>query len=486
MASKKRLRVIQQLKRAAESPNMSLRAIARETGVAPITVSRIAKEEGLQVHLRKKLTPRAQSPCPEKIGVTIRSVADKIGLSVWTVSHALRNSPRVNTATTQKVQRAAQELGYQVHPYVGAQMAAIRKGRIPRIKASLAYILGGKDANWKAAYATDYGPRREFDAAKKKAAQLGYTLETYSYDADQLSAQRLEQILHAKGTKGILLDLPGNWLHYHPFQVTSYSCVALHELQHTPIHTILHDHYTNMLILYTELWLQGYRRIGYLSNAGMGNSSLYSEEAGFLMAQHQLAHHEDQISPLPVDLTARHLSHYLKHGSWLAPNTRTEETTWIQRQDWTELKKLQRRRSCNQTTIRDHLFKRWLEDQEIEAVIVQDGFFLEHMKRIGIRVPWDLGVAHFDLNTDVKGWSGIYRADEAIGASAVEMLVRSIDHGDQGFPEYPYHLRLPGKWVPGKTTKQIASPRYPLTPVVQRLVNSVLHRPGVRNLVPLR
>lgn len=486
MASRKKQRVLKLLREVNGKKATSLRALARQAGVAPSTLSRIAKEEGLDHLLPKKATKLPRETAPETAGVTLRSVAQRAGVSVCTASLALRHHPKVSAATKAKVEAAAKALGYQVHPHVGAQMAAIRKGRIPQIKASLAYILGGEGRSWEKAYASDFGPRREFDAAKEKAAQLGYSLEPFYFDAVEMTGERLSRILHARGTKGLILDMPGGWLHFHPFDVRPFSCVSLSELQHTPVHNILHDFYTNIVMLYTELWIQGYRRIGYLSNASVGHSLLYTPEAGYLMAQHQLARLEDQIAPFPSDIITNQLVHYLRHGEYRDPDARTEERAWLRQQDWTSLRRRYKGRPIPKRKLQQEIHARWLKENQFDAIIVQDNRILPELTELGIRVPQDLGVAHLDLNADVSGWSGIRGADEAIGATAVDLLVRSIDHGDLGLPQHPLRVRLPGQWAAGKTTRKIAQPRYPLTSVVQRWANVVLHRPGADKIVPLQ
>ncbi|HOS42311.1 MAG TPA: LacI family DNA-binding transcriptional regulator, partial [Armatimonadota bacterium] len=46
--------------------------------------------------------------------VTQRDVAEHCGVTVGTVSLALREDPRISRATTQRIQAAAKELGYPV------------------------------------------------------------------------------------------------------------------------------------------------------------------------------------------------------------------------------------------------------------------------------------------------------------------------------------------------------------------------------------
>jgi transcriptional regulator with XRE-family HTH domain len=58
---------------------------------------------------------------------TMRDVARRAGVSVSTVSLALRNSPLVSAETQAAVRAAVAELGYRVNPYVAAHMRSRRK-----------------------------------------------------------------------------------------------------------------------------------------------------------------------------------------------------------------------------------------------------------------------------------------------------------------------------------------------------------------------
>lgn len=62
-------------------------------------------------------------------GVTIGEVAKRAGVSVATVSRALRGLPHVSPATRRRVQGIADELGYRPHPYA-SRLAAGRSGTI--------------------------------------------------------------------------------------------------------------------------------------------------------------------------------------------------------------------------------------------------------------------------------------------------------------------------------------------------------------------
>lgn len=55
--------------------------------------------------------------------VTLKQIALEAGVSVMTVSRALRNQPSSASATRQRIQQIAERLGYRPNPLVSALMS---------------------------------------------------------------------------------------------------------------------------------------------------------------------------------------------------------------------------------------------------------------------------------------------------------------------------------------------------------------------------
>ena len=71
---------------------------------------------------------------------TLRSLARQLGISIATVSQALRDSPRSSAATRARVQRAARKAGYHVNPLLGSALSAVRRARHQQFQGTLALI----------------------------------------------------------------------------------------------------------------------------------------------------------------------------------------------------------------------------------------------------------------------------------------------------------------------------------------------------------
>ncbi|HEX9047929.1 MAG TPA: LacI family DNA-binding transcriptional regulator, partial [Verrucomicrobiae bacterium] len=134
--------------------------------------------------------------------VTLRDVAKQVGVSHVTVSMALRNHPKISIRRREEILRVVKEMNYVPDPLFG-QLAAYRQRNqvADKIHSTIAWVnhwdeperlLGLKEfaAYWKGAIAA--------------AAERGYRVEEIRWPKN-CSARRFEQILFARGIRGILI-----------------------------------------------------------------------------------------------------------------------------------------------------------------------------------------------------------------------------------------------------------------------------------------
>lgn len=138
--------------------------------------------------------------------VTLRQVAEAAGLSLATVSYALRNHPKIAAATRRRVQTLAGKLGYRPDPEIERYMARVRNRGTDGVESALALLnfvsAGGVD--W---LREDPFTRTLAAGAARRAEALGYRLEAFDVGGG-LSVKRLRQILEARGIQGVLLATP--------------------------------------------------------------------------------------------------------------------------------------------------------------------------------------------------------------------------------------------------------------------------------------
>jgi LacI family transcriptional regulator len=135
---------------------------------------------------------RTKTGFERKSTVSIRKLAQSLGLSVSTVSRALNGYADVNAATRERVERAAREIGYRPHP-VAHRLATGRTGAVALISPVL-------------------GPSR-FDTSFPQLMHgvtsglqdAGYYLLSMALPSDEGELPGLERLLDAGVVDGLIL-----------------------------------------------------------------------------------------------------------------------------------------------------------------------------------------------------------------------------------------------------------------------------------------
>jgi len=454
----------------------SLRSIAKEVGVAPNTVAKVLDEAGLRKRKPVK-APGAKSGAEIARGLrpSLRAVAAHAGVSLATASLALKGSPKVLPATRARVEASAQALGYRAHPYISAQLAAVRQGRTAEVQATLAYLFAQlEDVNsWEAAMDQPYGPARKFRAAQTTARKAGYQLEPFLLNQRGRSPSRLHQILESRGVRGLLVDFPAMVPIGIDFDFNRFNCVAFAEQTEFAPHVYSPNDFQDCMLLFCELWLRGYRRIGYIVADSSSVSSVFRPDAGFRHAQAHLVPDMLRIPLLPLETLSWLLRQYAATGVWAGERHRVGESEWAEAL-W--------RDPALQDDLESGFFEKavlrnWMERHRPEVVICQNIRIHALLQDLGYEVPRDVGLAHLNLNADVADWSGIRRSDEVQGEVAVQELARAVESGRLGLPKHPLHVRIPGEWMEGRTTRQLKNPQVPITTAARRWIRRVKNQP---------
>jgi len=445
------------LLQSEEGRSLSYRSLGQRCGLSAASVSRILKQEGLS---RSKL-PREASPVE---GRGLRGVAARAGVSVSTASRALRGEQRVRPETRQRVEAAARDMGYQPHPYVSAQLAAVRRGRMPKVQAALAYLWerGRADQGFETQLALPYGPGRRFHSACEAAQQRGYRVEAFRLMEAGRSSRRLQEILHSRGIRGVIFDAPHYFLRESGFDVSAFQCISFEELDPEAVEVVRPDFFRDLMHAFLELWERGYRRIGFLSFDSGSTSSLFARSAGFHHAQMHVCPPELRIPLYPMDTLEAHARRFLWEGLEAYEINRVGECDWLMSENWDLLLDSMRSSGWNGERVHLALLGRWLERHQPDALLCEHMDTIKDLEQLGYRVPEDIAVAHVHLNEEVAGWSGIRRPEEEIAALAVQRLLAEINVGRPP-PSVPLAIRLPGTWVEGHSTARIADPDPPLS-----------------------
>lgn len=190
--------------------------------------------------------------------VSIRDLAKLAGVSVATVSLALRDSHVVAPATRKKIRDLARRHNYRSHPAVNTLMQQVRSGRRIHDEEVIAFVRSGLDDQEHAS-----GPLELLAGAEEEAYRLGYRVEVFWGGARGAKSVQLARILYHRGIRGVIwapMPYPHPpivfpWEHFVPL-----ACTTSTDVPNLPIVCIHHT--KGMALMIGELTARGARRIG--------------------------------------------------------------------------------------------------------------------------------------------------------------------------------------------------------------------------------
>lgn len=326
----------------------------------------------------------------------MKHVAAAAGVSVMTVSLALRGDPSISEETRRRVTDTAARIGYRPNPLVSALMAGLR-GRHPRGRGAhlIAYVDSfGSRANSQQRASLHRYRRGAADAAESH----GYRLQDFDLGPGGLTPARLEQVLRARGIRGLVLApfpdtgsvLTVDWSHF--------AAAAIgFSLAHPRLHRAVNHQAQTARDAIRRLVELGYRRIGLA-----------------------LSRHENdraQQNWLSATLLAR-----FEHGS-------ASLAFPLLLDDRIERSRL----------------RAWCRVERPEVVLTSES---DVRAMLGPKGPH---VAHLHLTANAAGFSGMDQANERVGAAAVDLVVEQLHANLRGVPEHAKTVLVEGQWVDGHT-----------------------------------
>jgi len=332
--------------------------------------------------------------------LTLRSLAAEAGVSVATMSFALRNSREISAATRDRLQRLAVARGYQPDPHVAKLMRHLRRRGPAREVANIC----GLAQRW--GHPAPKGNYRDrlWTSLHARAGSLGYNFSVIDLD-DYPQPAQLHRVLVSRGIEGVLLlpmrtplDLSErlDWRAFSTVSVTS-SILA------PQFHSVMPHHFDNMIRACRHLAQAGFRRIGMAMSKEWDVRSSH-RWAGGIAWQNQFGG-TATVTPLIED----------RAGSSLDPV----------------------------------IFKRWLLRQRPDVVILEtlDSIILDEVVQ---KLPAKQRPKIVTMNWPMSGADGgIDQRVERIGSVAIEVLAAMLDRGEKGIPEIPSSTMIEGRWMKG-------------------------------------
>lgn len=337
----------------------------------------------------------------------MQQIADAAKVSRMAVSLALRNSPKISAPTTKRIRDIADEMGYRPNPLVSALMTQLRHGREVKRPSTLAYVT---------AYPSEDGWRRPGpfvafrEGARRRAEQLGYSMEDWWLTRPGTTEQRFCDILYTRDIHGMIIaPLPAgggemrlDWARFAAATIGySVSAPDLHRASNHQYGTITHA--------LDELKQLGYRRIGLALAAESDARVKHHWSAGMLVYHQQIAESER----VPLLLTDGPFARQLAA---------------------------------------------WFSEHRPEVIISQEWQVMRVLDSLGLRVPQDVAFAHLAVGDDEHHWAGMNQNSELVGAAAVDLVDAQLRRNERGIPNVPKTVLIPGYWVAGPTVRRIAGP----------------------------
>jgi len=327
----------------------------------------------------------------------MRTLAEAAGVSVQTVSLALRNHPTVGHGTRERIQALARELGYTPDPQLVKLMHHLRAGQEKGFTASVCAL-------------TTRPSRSEetfcdllLAGACEAAREAGFALHVVHVDSAEMAGGRLPRMLRQRGVEGvILLPMAGlealdALLDWREFSVVS----ATLSVTSPEFDRVVADHFHNNLAVGQRLRQAGFRRPGLVI----------------------------------------HVKHDKRCGHAI-----TAAHAWQGIYGGCEPIRAHRCERIERGTLRG-----WLKKERPDVVLAEHDEAARELRATGV-VADTLQVVSCSARPDKNGtypFPGNDDRPREIGAAAVEKLARKIAIGQRGVPGNPSTTLVRGGWVDG-------------------------------------
>ncbi len=336
--------------------------------------------------------PRTSAPTAR---VGLREIAAAAGVSVMTVSLALRGNPRISIPTRDRIKRCADALGYHPDPELSRLMNHLRTARTARGKIGVALV----DFYPIPGFVENIYNARIRQGAARRAAELGFSLTALHAADYHLSLRHLLKVIRTRGLEGALLlpsvvpmelDTSINW--------NGISVVSTSKSILAPrFHCVVPNQFGNTMRVFAQLEAAGHRRIAAVFDEN------FDERTG--------------------------------HNFTAAVNWRgRDRATLIVPQAATPGERIE-------------LVAGWLARQQPQAVFAQSDAVpaaLPRLRRLAPKLRFH--IASLGRHNS-HGYPYLDEGAELVGAAAIDVLGGMIFYHETGIPAHPRTTLIDGKYV---------------------------------------
>jgi DNA-binding LacI/PurR family transcriptional regulator len=349
--------------------------------------------------------------------VTLKDVAQSLGVSLATVSLAMRDDRRIPEPRRLQVKEAAERMGYRANPAATMLAHFKRASTVQPVQAALAWINAWPDPKQLRGW-------RDFDlywqGASRAAQKFGYRLEEFVVN-ETITPRRLQQILLARNIRGILIPPHGQhfgagtgYLDFSAFEWDQFSVVRFGHTIDLRVHSVTSDQTANGMMAFNKILERGYQRIAFVGRAHQGRFF----GAGFLWAQ----------SRLPQEL---------RMPMFLFPDNYNENDPKLHR-----------------------TITAWLKKVKPDAIFHDVLAFPRILRNAGYRVPQDIALASTTVleATEPAIDAGLDQNSEEIGRVGVLVVLSQINDNARGLPPISRQVLVQGRWIDGASLPPRTAP----------------------------
>lgn len=244
-----------------------------------------------------------------------------------------------------------------------------------------------------------------FLGARERAQALGFRLQEFWLREENMTPARASQILAARGIQGLIVapqPTPSDCL---ALEWSRFSTVVIgYSVASPTLHMVCPNQYRSMKLAMERLIERQYGRIALVMLRASDERVDHNWLAGYLVMQQALAP-ADRLQPLLLE-------------------------RWDEKQ-----------------------FVAWLRREKPDAVLSKCAEVLPALRRMGFRLPQDLGVAFLTRVKSSREMAGIDERPLEVGAAAIDYLVGLQRQNERGVPNRPRRLLIEGEWVDGRTVR---------------------------------
>ncbi len=329
----------------------------------------------------------------------MRDIAKVAGVSVTTVSYALRGHSSIPPATTARIRKCAQEMGYRANPLVSAFVSCVRHGRTLKTPTTIALL-----SMYREPMQGNTQRQLRYQGALDRCREFGFNLELVEPALMGLSEARLAAFLRYNNYAGILIGTTpviGTTLHidWNDFPVVTLGYI----LNEPGIDRVRINHIQGIQIAFERLTGLGYQNVALATfhNSSARIRDRYIAAAAICNRSRPRSKRHPVLLTSHADLTAKSLL-------------------------------------------------QWLRKHRVDAFIdAGQKHFGKLLREAGIPIPGEIAYATSNWSPSHQGFAGVDQCPAEVGAAGVDMLISKIYANECGILPQQRTMLIAPRWRDG-------------------------------------